>query len=82
MNFGLACSGKEGAEPKGKGLNSGHVLCVGTERMRLLLRNEISQMRWFKRVVSIAPEVLPGEVVCPTEKRPLQKDLGHSGGTM
>lgn len=50
----------------------------------MLLRIERSQMRWFERVVRIAPGVLPGEVVwtCPTEKMPLQKDLGHNGGTM
>lgn len=50
----------------------------------MLLRNESNHMRWFEYVVTISSGVLPGEVVwtCPTEKRPLQKDLGHNGGTM
>lgn len=50
----------------------------------MCLRNESNRMRWFEHVVRISPGLLPGEVVWtyPTKKKPLQKDLGHSGGTI
>lgn len=54
VNFGSACSGKKGTEPKGKGLYSGHELWVGAERMRLQLL--VARMTILCRISALSLE--------------------------